>query len=107
VPCGTRLAPAGPSAGRDRVPAIRRSRSLEPSPIKGRKYTDGFENVFAAREDARPPGEGTAAPVHQAPAHPRPPDEADIERVEITTQRKRGPSVNVYAMRAIERPSMA
>jgi hypothetical protein len=54
-------AAAGPSAGRDRVPAIRCSRSREPSPIKGRKYTVGFENVFAAREDARPPGEAGRA----------------------------------------------
>jgi hypothetical protein len=42
-------AAAGPSTGRDRVLAIRRSRSLQPILIKDRKYTVGFENTFATR----------------------------------------------------------
>ncbi len=67
-------AAAGSSAGRDRVSAIRCSRIREASPIMGRKYTVGFENVFVAREDARPPGEGPVAPVHYVDAHGQPPD---------------------------------
>jgi hypothetical protein len=48
-------AAAGPSAGRDRVLAVRRSPKPRAFPDQGRKYTAGFENAFAARGDARPP----------------------------------------------------
>src|SRR6202041_1132621 len=77
-----------PSTGRDRVLAIHRCRSPQPSLIKDRKYTVGFENTFAARRDptspsattngrkttgyvgqaARPPCQGCLAPYAWATA---------------------------------------
>jgi len=67
-------AAAGPRVGRDRVLAIRRSRSPERSLIKGENTPLGFENVFAARGDPTSPnatanGRKTTGYVGQA-AHP-------------------------------------
>jgi hypothetical protein len=46
---GSGPAAAGSSAGRDRVLAIRRSRSPQSTLIKDQKYTVGFESLRGAR----------------------------------------------------------
>jgi hypothetical protein len=58
IALGSVPAAAGCSAGRDRILAIRRSRSRQACPDQGRKCTVGSGNVFAARGDARPPHQG-------------------------------------------------
>ncbi len=66
------------SPGRDRVPAIRCSRSREPSLIKGRKYAVGFENAFTARGRAPSPVRGSS--TAHVDAHGRLPDESARSR---------------------------
>jgi hypothetical protein len=84
---GSGPAAAGPSTGRDRVLAIRCSRSPQPTLIKDQKYTVGFEHTFAARGDPTSPnattnGRKTRGYVGQAA---RPPRKGLFESLRLTS----------------------